>query len=599
MRRALALFGLLALGCGRSVAAVPAEPGASATAAAPPAVASSAPPPAASAAVPSPAPPAPPPEPAPELDAVGVRTVRSTSGLVVSVEAQATRAGARVLELGGNAVDAAVAVAFVLAVTHPSAGNIGGGGFMLIRPKDGPTTAIDFRETSPARLGRAEFDRMIAQGGLGAVSVGVPGTVRGLELAHQRFGKLGWAEVVRPARELAKKGHTVGERQAKTYAWSWKHLSKDAGARAELGATKPALGSRLVRPGLAKTLERIEKDGAKGFYEGETARAIVDTLNQGGSQITLEDLAAYRPKEREPLRFGYRGLTLETMPPPSAGGVALMEILGQLERLAAWKAPAGSAEELHLFLEASRRAQIDKRFAVVDPDSLAPGVLESKLRSFRDTERLLASAIDPERATRSSTLHPLYQSAVRELEHTTHFSIVDGAGMAVSCTTTLSAGFGSKIVVPGAGVVLNNAVASFASVGENQPVGGKRTTSSMAPTLVTRGSELSMVLGSPGGDTIPSTIAQVFRHLVDHGWALDRAVDAPRVHHGFIPDEMRYERSRPVPKRVLEGLEARGHAVSKNRLPMGDANNIVIVKGVAVGYADRREGGMALAAKPK
>jgi gamma-glutamyltranspeptidase/glutathione hydrolase len=365
---------------------------------------------------------------------------------------------------------------------------------------------------------------------------------------------------------------------------------------AELGPDQPEAGDRLRRPGLAKTLARIEKQGAAGFYEGPTARAIVAALGRGGSQMSLEDLASYRAKERKPLRFSYRGYELETMPPPSAGGVALMEILEQLQRLSAWRSPAGSADELHLFLEASRRAQLDKRFRVVDPDSLSPEELARHLASFANVGRLLEHGIDPNKATPSSELHPLYGAAMRELEHTTHFSVVDADGMAVSCTTTLSAGFGAKLVIPGAGIVMNNSVASCATAGENLPAGGRRTISSMAPTLVTRDGKLAMVLGSPGGDTIPSTIAQVFRHLVDHGMPLDRAVDAPRVHHGFVPDEFRYEGARPIAKKVIEDLKARGHHVSKKRLPMGDANDIVLVDGVARGYADRREGG--LAAKP-
>jgi len=593
-RRALALLALCAAGCARSAASAPSEPhdAPSAPSVSAP-LATSTTGPAASAAPAAAAEPRPAVEPAPALDAVGKREVASTAGLVVSVETEATRAGVKALEAGGNAVDAAVAVAFVLAVTHPSAGNIGGGGFMLVRPKSGPTTAIDFRETAPAHLTRAAFDAMIEKDGIGAVAVGVPGSVRGLELAHQRFGKLPWADVVRPARKLAEKGHVVGEREGKTFGWNWRYLKKDRGAVAEFGPNPPQAGDRLRRPGLAKTLARIEKSGAAGFYEGPTAAAIVTALGKGGSQMTLDDLSSYRAKEREPLRFSYRGYELETMPPPSAGGVALMEILEQLERVGAWRSPAGSADDLHLFLEASRRAQIDKRFRVIDPDSLSSDELSRRLASFGDVGRLLEHGIDPKKATPSSELHPLYGAAMRELEHTTHFSVVDAGGMAVSCTTTLSAGFGAKLVVPGTGIVTNNAVASFATAGENLPTGGRRTVSSMAPTLVTRDGALSMVLGSPGGDTIPSTIAQVFRHLVDHGMPLDRAVDAPRVHHGFVPDEFRYESARPIPKSVIEDLKARGHHVSKKRLPMGDANDIVVVHGVARGYADRREGGLA------
>jgi gamma-glutamyltranspeptidase/glutathione hydrolase len=280
--------------------------------------------------------------------------------------------------------------------------------------------------------------------------------------------------------------------------------------------------------------------------------------------------------------------------------VALLEILGILERQAAYKHGAGSVEDAHLFLEASRRAQVDKRFGVVDPDAIAPGELARKLARFRDIPALLARLpIDPGRPTPSEKVHPLYGAAMRELEHTTHFSVLDAEGLAVSCTTTLSAGFGSKIVVPGTGIVLNNAVASFASAGENLPGGGRRTISSMAPTLVTRDGELLLVLGSPGGDTIPSTVAQVFRNLVDHGMTLDRAVEAGRLHHNFVPDEVRYERARPPSKATLEGLRKMGHALSKKTLPMGDANNVLVADGFAYGFADPREGGQAVAARPQ
>lgn len=603
MKRAFALLGLV-LGCAPAPSPAPSEPAGPATAPASAALAAPSAAPPALPPAPAEAPPAPPPDlgPPPVLQPGGRKSVKSASGVVASVDPEASRVGARILEAGGNAVDAAVAVAFVLAVTHPSAGNIGGGGFMLVRPKGGPTRAIDFRETAPARLPRDAFDAMIAQDGIGPMSVGVPGSVRGLHLAHEKFGKLPWAKVVEPAKLLAERGHRIRAREAQTIAWSWAELKKDPGARAEFGdAGKPRKEKELlVRKDLAKTLGRIAERGPAGFYEGETARAIVDTLARQGGTLSAEDLAGYAAKLRAPLELGYRGLTVETMPPPSAGGVALLEILGILERQSAYKLAAGSVEDAHLFLEASRRAQADKRFSVVDPDAIAPGELARKLARFRDIPALLARLpIDPTRPTPSEKVHPLYGAAMRELEHTTHLSVVDAGGMAVSCTTTLSAGFGAKIVVPGTGIVLNNAVASFASVGENQPAGGRRTISSMAPTLVSRNDELLLVLGSPGGDTIPSTVAQVFRNVVDHGMTIDRAVEAARIHHNFVPDEVRYERARPPPRATLDGLRKLGHALSKKTIPMGDANNILVAGGVAYGFADPREGGQAVAARAK
>jgi gamma-glutamyltranspeptidase / glutathione hydrolase len=534
----------------------------------------------------------------------GARAARGEHGVVTSVEAHATRAGIRILEAGGNAVDAAVAVAYALAVTHPSAGNLGGGGFMLVRAPGKKTVAIDFRETAPARFTRARFDAMIEAGGEGAASVGVPGSVAGLNLAHRRFGRLKLADVLAPAIELAARGHPIGAREAATLSWSWASLKKDPAARRMFGAGKGdkplEQGKKLRRADLARTLERIAAEGDAGFYGGEVAKKLLAGLASAGL-MTLDDLKSYRAREREPMRFRYRGLEIETMPPPSAGGVALAQILLSLERLGAHRLPRASADELHLFLEASRRAQTERRFAVSDPDALAPEELRKRIARWTDPLALLTRvpAIDPAHATPSRNVHPLYAAAMRELEHTTHFSVVDAEGGIVSCTTTLSAGFGAKIVAPGTGVVLNNSLSAFGTVGESQPAPNKRTTSSMAPTLVLERGKPVLVLGTPGGDTIPGTITQVLRNIVDFGMALEDAVDAPRLHHGFVPDEVRYEQKRPPPRAVLDGLKAKGHRFSTKLLPIGDANDAALADRVAWAYADRREGGLALAARPR
>jgi len=536
----------------------------------------------------------PPPRPRPG----GARVVRAQTGLVTSVNDDATRAGVAILEAGGNAVDAAVAVGFVLAVTHPSAGNLGGGGFLLARPASGPTLAVDFRESAPAALTRERFDAMIRAGGGGPASVGVPGTVAGLLLAHERLGRLTRRQVLEPALRLARDGHRVSARTALTLTWNYPELARDPAARAEFGARgKPlAAGTRWVRRDLAGTLERIAAEGAPGFYEGTVAAAIARRLE---GHLSTSDLTAYAARLREPLRFDYRGLTVETMPPPSAGGVALAVILLELQRQRAEELEPGSVLALHLLLEASRRAQVERRFRVVDPDRLPPEVLARRVAEWTDPARPLPGTlpIDRGRATPSAALHPLFAEALRETEHTTHYSVIDAEGMVVSVTTTLSAGYGARIVVPGTGVLLNNSVASFASIGENVPEAGRRMTSSMAPTLVLAEGRPVLVLGTPGGDTIPSTIAQVLSNVIDHGLTLDAAVDAPRVHHGFVPDELRYEAARPLPGAVLQGLRALGHAVSDRRLPIGDANVIALADGAAWGYADPREGGLALAAR--
>ena len=590
-----AVLGVLVLlsGCTKSSASqnsAPPAPSATALAAAPPSAGASA------SAAPTPPPRAGPPV---VIRAGGKRAVRGEHGVVTSVEANATRAGVRMLERGGNAVDAAVAVGYALAVTHPSAGNVGGGGFMLVRPRGGPTIAIDFRETAPAALTQEKFDRMIDQGATGPLAVGIPGTPAGLNLAHARFGKLPLREVLAPAIELAKKGHRLGTRQGQTIGWAWSELSKDPASRAIFGDGKRPKkpGSWLQQPDLARVLERIAEKGSDGFYRGPTAEALVRALAPAG--VTAKDFSGYEAKLREPLVVRYRGLDVEIMPPPSAGGVAVANTLGILERVGASAHPAGSAEELHLFIEASKRAQAEKRFAVLDPDALAPAALAERRKSWLDVDALLARtpAIDPKRATPASEVHPLFAAAMRELEHTTHFSVTDADGGVVSCTTTLSAGFGARMVAPATGIVLNNSVAAFGTAGENLPAPGRRTTSSMAPALVLSAGKVVLVLGSPGGDTIPSTVTQVLRNVVDHGMTIDLAVDAPRIHHGFAPDEVRYERKRPPPRAVLDQLGKLGHAFSKKRIPIGDANDILISDGVAFGYADPREGGLALAAR--
>lgn len=530
----------------------------------------------------------------------GPGSVRAEHGLVTSSEAQATRAGVAMLERGGNAVDAAVATAFALAVTVPNAGNIGGGGFMLVRPAgdEASTTSFDFRETAPASLTREAFDKMQRGGAKGGAAAGVPGSVAGLLLAHERFGKLSRHDVLAPAVELAQKGFILARRQAQLLAASYRALAKDATLLERFGGkdkkrSKPQ-GSRIVQPELAAALVRIQKDGAAGFYSGPTAEALV---RAPGSLMSLADLEQYRAVERTPLRSTYRGLNIETMPPPSAGGVALTEMLGLLEQLEAHD--KGGVEEVHLFLEASRRAQAERRFGVADPDSLDPAAQQQALSRFLDPQALLARApIDPAHATPSKSIAPHYEGAVEESEQTTHLSVVDAQGMVVSLTTTISASFGAKLTAPGTGIILNNSVASFSRFGPNQPAPGRRTTSSMAPTLVLDGNRVVLVLGTPGGDTIPSTIVQILRHVVDHNFPLDQAVAAPRIHQGFWPDRARFETRRPLDPALIAALKARGHDVTGSHLAMGDSNDILLAGHVAYGVADPRGGGLALAAAP-
>ena len=523
-----------------------------------------------------------------------------TRGIVVSAEPYATRAGVSVLEAGGNAVDAAVATALALAVTHPSAGNLGGGGFMLVRPRGGPTVAIDFRETAPSSLTRADFERMIAAKGTGPVAPGVPGSVAGLLLAERRFGKLPRERVFAPAIALARDGVVLSREEAALILAHWPSLRLDRAARHVFGdAQQRALqkDARLVQPALALTLESVAAQGEAAFYSGKAAESLVRAT---AGHVSLADLAAYHAALREPLRIRYRGYEVETMPPPSAGGLVLAGTLLALETLEPAPPAAEDASSLHLLVELWRRTQALRRFHVVDPDALDDAGRRALLARFLEPRALLAVPVDPARATPSERVHSLYADALRELEHTTHVSVVDAGGMVVSLTTTLSASFGAKIMVPATGVLLGNAVASFSSMGDNQPVPGRRTTSSMAPTLVLENGAPRLVLGTPGGDTIPSTLSLLVTRLVDFHEPLDTAVDAPRIHHGFVPDYVRFETARPLPTDLRAGLEAKGHKLVRSSLTQGDASVIVIGPSgeSSFGYADPREGpGLALAAR--
>jgi gamma-glutamyltranspeptidase/glutathione hydrolase len=545
-------------------------------------------------------PPSPPPDPPIALHAGGKAAVRGEAGLVTSVEGNASQIGADVLQKGGNAVDAAVAVAFALAVTHPSAGNIGGGGFMLVRRASGEAVAIDFRETAPAAATAEKNKAMLDAGAIGYASAGVPGTVAGMSLALEKFGTRPLAELLAPAIALARKGHRLGARQALVLSWTWDRLRKDAAARAIYGHGKTPLkeGDVIVQPDLARTLEVIAKEGPKGFYEGPVAEKIDKAMSARGGLITARDLGAYKAKLRAPLRFSYRGFSVDTMPPPSMGGVAFAEIMLTLERLHANEAPRDAGLALHLFIEASRRAYAERRLVGADPDFMKPELAESGVTRLLSGEHIETRKppVDRDHATPSAAIAEANAGAAHESPETTQFSVVDAEGNAVSCTYTQSAAFGSKIVIPGTGILLGNAMGGFSEEGVNAIAPGKRMASSMSPTIVSQNGKLALVLGSPGGDTIPNTVAQVFRNLVDYGMTIDEAVASPRIHHQFLPDKVRVEKGNAPPRAALDDLVRRGHLLDLSPIPMGDANNILIdiQSGVAWGYADRREGGRAV-----
>lgn len=523
--------------------------------------------------------------------------------MVTSVEENATEAGKKVLASGGNAVDAAVAVAYALAVTHPSAGNLGGGGFMMIRLASGEIHAVDFREIAPSSASTAGILKMIKDtDGYGYASIAVPGTVAGLSYARDRWGTRPLADLIGPALDLAKKGHRLGSRQGAVLGWAWPRLKGNAEARRVFGKGKRpvATGDLIKQPDLARTLQEIADKGPREFYDGAIATKIANSMKAHGGLITTDDLRAYQAIERDPLHFRYRGFDVYTMPPPSMGGVAFADIMLTLEQLKAYEAPPRSAQALHDFIEASRRAYSERRQVGGDPSFNDPSMMLHDLPRLLDRGRIAerSPSVDRQQATPSSAIPVTLAKAPHESEQTTHFSVVDGEGNAVSCTYTLSASYGSKVVLDGLGVVANNALGAFSTSGVNEVAPHKRMASSMTPTIVTQDGKLVLVLGSPGGDTIPNTVAQVFRNLVDWNMTIDAAVSEGRLHEQWLPDKVRVERLKPPSRKVLAELRKRGHTIDLDPMPIGDANNILVgPDGVAYGAADLREGGQASAVK--
>ncbi len=538
---------------------------------------------------------------APGAARAGSQPLRAKHGMVVSQQFAASQVGVEVLWEGGNAVDAAVATAFALAVVHPSAGNVGGGGFLLLRPAKGEPIAYDFRETAPARatptmfLSEGRYDKERHHEGL--LSAGVPGTVAGLHLAWKQHGTLPWKRLVAPAIGLAEEGFPVTEELARDLRRVLPALLKHPASRAAFtreGEPYEA-GDLLVQKDLARTLKRIAERGPAGFYEGETARLLVKEMERGGGLVTLADLAAYRPKVRIPVRGQYRGHDVISMPPPSSGGTALIQMLNILEQDDLGAMGFRSAASVHLITEAMRRAFADRARHMGDPDH-NPDMPMTRLLS-KDYARELRRTIDPQRASVSS---PSSFEWPAESEETTHLSVVDDQRNAVALTYTLEAGYGSKIVVPGAGFLLNNEMGDFnAGPGLTDETGligtepnlaapGKRMLSSMAPTILAKDGTLRLVTGTPGGRTIINTVLHTILNVVDYGMNVQEAVDAPRFHHQWLPDVVRYERHGLSPD-TLALLAERGHRLE----PIGIQGVVAAIafdreKGVLEGAADRR-----------
>ncbi len=533
--------------------------------------------------------------------------VPSKDGLVVCVSAQACDAGASVLARGGNAVDAAVATAFALAVTHPSAGNIGGGGFMIVRTTSGRLTAFDYREKAPLKSTKTMYldkdgniDRKLTA--TGYLAPGVPGAVRGLEAAHQKFGKLPWKDVVMPGVTLAEQGFALSPALARSLNSELKEMAPypaSVAAYGKPGGGEWAAGDRLVLTDLARTLRVIATDGPDAFYKGWIADRIAEDMAANGGLITKADLAAYKARVRAPVRGKYRGFEIVSMSPPSSGGVALIEMLNILEPLDLKSKGLLTAPALHAQIEAMRRAYLDRARYLGDPDFA--NVPVSRLTS-KPHAHDLASTFTPDKATSSvdlgrDLLTPT--TTTFEPEETTHYSVIDRDGMAVATTTTLEGGFGSHVVVKGAGFLLNNEMGDFNrkpgetnTTGEigtaaNQIVPGKRMLSSMTPTMVVQRGKLVLITGSPGGRTIINTVLTIVLGVTEYGLNGRQAVDLTRMHHQWLPDYVTIEESGVGDAAVTE-LRSMGHDV-RLRSRQGDAHSIwVSPDGTPYGVNDRR-----------
>lgn len=531
--------------------------------------------------------------------------ISSRSGLVVCTSAPACDAGAAILAKGGNAVDAAVATAFALAVTLPSAGNIGGGGFMVVRRPNGDVTTFDYREKAPLKATRTMYMRdgkvVSSLTSAGYLAPGVPGSVRGLALAHRKFGKLPWQDVVMPGVLLAEEGFAMSPALARglnaQIAGAMGRFPASVAAYGKPGGGAWAGGDRIVLADLGKSLRAIATEGPDVFYKGWIADRIAADMAANGGLISKEDLAAYEAKERAPVKGTFRGFDIVSMAPPSSGGVALIQMLNMLERFDLKAKGAASPEAKHLEIEAMRRAYLDRARHLGDPDFVE--VPLARLLS-KDYARTLAATIDPARATSSVELgKDIVTTSTQEAEETTHFSVIDREGMAVSNTTTLEGSYGSHVVVKGAGFLLNNEMGDFnKNPGVTLPDGtigtpanlidpGKRMLSSMTPTIVSKDGKVVLITGSPGGRTIINTVFNVVLNVTEFGMDVRAAVDAPRMHHQWLPDQVTLERAAATPETV-EKLKALGHAV-RDTSGQGDANSIgVDAAGVAWGAADRR-----------
>ena len=531
--------------------------------------------------------------------------VPSKDGLVVCVSAPACDAGASVLAKGGNAVDAAVATAFALAVTHPSAGNIGGGGFMIVRTPTGDVTSFDYREKAPLKSYETMYlgsDGQIVRSltAAGYLAPGVPGTVRGLETVHRKFGKLAWKNVVVPSVGLAD-GFSISANLARglnrELEGEMAAFPASIAAFGKPGGGQWTEGDRLIQRDLSRTLRAIADGGADAFYKGWIADRIAADMQANGGLITKRDLAAYKVRELAPIRGMYKGYEIVSMPPPSSGGVALVEMLNIVEPLDLKSKGLLTPPALHLRIEAMRRAYLDRARFLGDPDFTDVPV--ARLTS-KEHAKKVAATIGPDRASSSLELgRDIVTAPASEPDETTHFSVIDRNGLAVTSTYTLEGGYGSHVVVKGAGFLLNNEMGDFnRKPGDTNATGDigtrpnaiaprKTMLSSMTPTLVTKNGRLVLLTGSPGGRTIINTVFAIVLGVVEYGMNGREAVDSVRFHHQWLPDRVTFE-EKGVPDDVLEKLRGMGHDV-RSQGRQGDAHSIWIAPdGMSYGVEDRR-----------
>ena len=544
-------------------------------------------------------------------NAASNEAVYGKNGMVASRSTLASAVGAEIMRLGGNAVDGAVATAFALAVTYPSAGNLGGGGFALVRFPGGKVVALDHREKAPAHSHRDMFldenrdvDNVLARNTL--LSSGVPGSVDGLIELLERHGSMPLKKVIAPAIRLADEGFEIDWYMARHFASVRSRMEPYPASleKFSIDGKPPKPGDIWRQPDLASTLSRIAEHGRKGFYEGETADLIVKEMERSGGIINHEDLKNYRSVWREPVRGNYRGYDIWSMGPPSSGGVLLIQILNMLEAHDLSALGWGSADTVHLMVEAERRAYADRAKHLGDPD-FYPVPVETLIKKTYASSRF--EDVNLDLASRSNEIYP-GKIGFKEATETTHFSVMDKTGLMVALTTTLNSSYGNKIVVPGTGMLMNNEMDDFSAKpnteNQFQLLGGeansiapnKRMLSSMTPTIVTKDGEPFMITGTPGGSTIITTVLQIIVNVVDHRMTIEDAVSLPRFHHQWKPDQILFEQFAFSPD-TIRLLKEKGHRnlVESNwGRGIGDANSIMFRDGVMLGVKDPRAEGMAV-----